>query len=303
MSSVKLGLAVAWPAFWTGVPIKIALSLLLLAAGLHPWEMPGLAVLLLLSIPVDIWAVGLSARTVFLERLRLQPPESIGLTLWWQMMVLNAVYLPLAYVIESQGMAGAKALAASILETELGKSIPVAERISIELNLWGAPAAILLVLLVLGWLFLFGWIVRRQAATVRPVEAAYPAIVRQWDLLRVPADQPLMLTVVAATGLLLVLMFWAFMPVTTPHPHELYQKPLAKIEPPLRPVEALQKTEKTIAQAEAALETLEKGKGKSKGKDKGPAKEPAKPQAQPAGGGKKAVAEKAEAHAADDHKH
>ena len=57
MSSVKLGLAVAWPAFWTGVPIKIVIALLLLAMGLYPWEMPGLAFLLLLSIPIDIWAL------------------------------------------------------------------------------------------------------------------------------------------------------------------------------------------------------------------------------------------------------
>src|SRR2546426_1997057 len=84
MSSVKLGLAVAWPAFWTGVPIKIVLILLLLAMGVPPWEMPGLALLLLLSIPVDIWALGLSARTVFLDRLHLEPPESAGVSLWWQ---------------------------------------------------------------------------------------------------------------------------------------------------------------------------------------------------------------------------
>src|SRR5881396_1439177 len=83
MSSVKLGLAVAWPAFWTGVPIKIVLILLLLAMGVHPWEMPGLALLLLLSIPVDIWALGLSARTVFLDRLHLEPPESPGVSLSW----------------------------------------------------------------------------------------------------------------------------------------------------------------------------------------------------------------------------
>jgi hypothetical protein len=305
MSSVRLGLAVAWPAFWTGIPIKIVLFLLLLAAGLHPWEMPGLAFLLLLSIPVDLWAVGLSARTVFLERLRLQPPESLGLTLWWQMMLLNAVYLPLAYVIESQGVSAAKAVAGRIMETELLKGVPVAERISLELNLWGVPATILLLLLVLGWLFLFGWIVRRQAAAARPAEAPYPALVRQWDLLRVPADQPLVLTVVAVTGVILVLLFWSFMPVTTPHPHELYKKEPAKIEPPLKPVEALQKTEKIIAQAEAAVQALEKDKGKPKGKAKGKAqgKEPATSQAQPAGSGKaEAASGKAATHAADDHK-
>lgn len=301
MSSVRLGLAVAWPAFWTGVPVKIVVVLLLLAAGLHPWEMPGLAFLLLLSIPVDIWAVGLSARTVFLDRLRLQPPDSLGLTLWWQMTLLNVLYLPLGYFVESWTVAGAKAMAGAIMETELLKTVPVAERISLELNLWGVPASLVLLLLVLGWLFLFGWIIRRQAATARPAEASYQAVVRQWDLLRVPADQPLLLTVVAVTGVILVLLFWAFMPVTTPHPHELFKKEPAKVEHALSPVESLQKTEKIIAQAEAAVQALEE---KTKGKGKSPRKDPAKSQAQPAGGDKvEAASGKVETHAAGGHKH
>src|ERR1044071_8914518 len=97
ISPVKLGLAVTWPAFWTGVPIKIVIALILLAFGKHPWEMPGLAFLILLSIPIDIWALGLSARTVFLERLRLDPPDGLGLTLWAQIAALTAVYAPLAW--------------------------------------------------------------------------------------------------------------------------------------------------------------------------------------------------------------
>jgi DNA-directed RNA polymerase subunit beta' len=40
ISSVKLGVAVAWPAFWTGVPIKFVLVLLLLAMG-QPIGEPG----------------------------------------------------------------------------------------------------------------------------------------------------------------------------------------------------------------------------------------------------------------------
>jgi hypothetical protein len=267
MSSVKLGLAVAWPAFWSGVPIKIVFFLLLLAAGLHPWEMPGLGLFLLLSIPVDIWAVGVSARTVFLDRLRLQPPDLLGLTLWWQTTLLNVLYLPLAYFIESWTITGAKALAAAIMDTELLKPVPVAERITLELNLWGVPATLVLLLLVLGWLWVFGWIIRRQAATARPAEAPYPALVRQWDLSRVPTDQPLLLTAVAVSGVLLVLLFWSFMPVTTPHPHEDFKKPPAKVEAHLSPAEQLQKTEKMIAQAEAAVQELEKTKGKGKGKE------------------------------------
>lgn len=309
MSSVKLGLAVAWPAFWTAVPAKIVFALLLLAAGLHPWEEAGLVLLLLLSIPVDIWALGVSARTVFLERLRLQPPDQLGLTLWWQGALLNLVYLPLGYVIESSTKAGAKAVVEKILEIELLKGLPVAERISVELVLWSVPSAVMLLLLVLGWLFLFGWIVRRQTAAARASDESYQALVKQWDLMRVPADQPLLLAVFAASGVGLVLLFWAFMPVTTPHPHELYQKEAVKVVPPVKPAEVLQKTEKLIAQAEVAVQALEekaqeeakaqakgKGKGQGQAKDKGTGKEAASPKAQPAGSDAKAVkAEKAPA--------
>ncbi|MGH7205224.1 MAG: hypothetical protein ACREI2_03320 [Nitrospiraceae bacterium] len=271
-SSVKLGLAVAWPAFWTGVPIKIVLGLLLLAMGVHPWEMPGLALLLLCSVPIDIWALGLCARTVFLDRLHLEPPESVGVTLWWQAALLSAIYQPVAYGVGSQVVGGAKAIAGHILETEVLKGLPVPERISIELVLWGSVATVVLLGLALGWLFLFGYIVRKQVATARPAAGPYQALVRRWDLLRIPADQPLLLTIFTATGVVFVLLFWAVMPVTTPHPHELYMKEPAKVEV-FKPAAALQRTEKLIAQAESAVKALEakakqgaKGKGKAAGK-------------------------------------
>jgi hypothetical protein len=266
MSSVKVGLAVAWPAFWTGVPIKIVLGLLLLAMGVHPWEMPGLAFLLLFSIPVDLWALGLSARTVFLDRLRLEPPESVGVTLWWQAALLSAVYLPIAYGIESGVVGGAKAVVGRMFEIEVLKNVPVPERISIELVLWGSVATVVLLGLALGWLFLFGQMVRKQVAAAHPTAEPYQALVRRWDLLRVPADQPLLLIAFTATGVVLVFLFWAVMPVTTPHPHELYQKEPPKIEF-FKPAEALKRTEKLIAQAESAVKALEaKAKQGAKGK-------------------------------------
>lgn len=269
MSSVKLGLAVAWPAFWTGVPFKVVFVLLLLAAGLHPWEGAGLAFLLVLSIPIDIWALSLSARTVFLERLRLEPPDSLGLTLWWQAVVFSAVYLPVAYFIESGTIAGAKAVAHAVMEIELIKGLPVAERIAIELSLWGSVAAVMLLILVLGWLFGFGRITSKQAAAARQAGEPYPAIVRRWDLLRVPADQTLLLTVFTASGVLLILLLWAFMPLTTPHPHESYKKEPAKIVPLVKPAEMLQKTEQLIAQAESAIQALEeKAEAEAKEKNK-----------------------------------
>lgn len=291
MPPVKLGLAVAWPAFWTGVPIKIALGLLLLAAGLHPWEGTGLGLLLLLSVPVDVWAVGIAARTVFLERLRLEPPDGLGPALWWRGMLLNAVYLPLAFYIESQTKAISKSVAVAIMDMELLKHLPVAERISIELTLWGTVATAMLILLTLGWLYLFGRIVKSQAAAARPSEAPYEALIRRWDLQRVPADQPLMLSAFVATGVLAVLLFWGFIPASTPHPHELYKKDDVKAVPVVKPIEALQKTEKVLAQAETAVQALEEKKAqeeaeqkKHKGKTQEKAKTAAKPEtARPAG--------------------
>jgi len=272
LSPVKLGLAVAWPAFWTGTPIKIVLGLLLLAMGQHPWEFPGLAFLLLLSIPVDIWAVGLVGRTVFLERLGVQPPAPLGLTLWWQGAALYATYGSLACFLARQTIAGAKALAARIMDLELLKAWPVAERISVELVLWSSVATVVLLALTLGGLFLFGKLVQRQAAAAGPLSAPYEARVHQWDLMRVPADQPLMLTVFTATGVVLVLLLWAFMPVTTPHPHESYRQDEKKAAPVLKPVEALQKAERVLTQAETSVQALEekakKGKGKAPASEK-----------------------------------
>lgn len=271
MSPVKLGLAVAWPAFWTGMPIKIVLCLLLLAMGQHPWEFPGLAFLLLLSIPVDIWAVGLSGRTVFLDRLGVEPPASLGLTLWWQGAALYATYGSLACFLESQTIAGSKAVVAKILDLELLKAIPIAERISIELTAWGSVAAVVLLALTLGGLFLFGKLVQRQADGASPASLSYEARVHQWDLMRVPADQPLMLTVFTATGVALVLLLWAFMPVTTPHPHESYKEE-KKAAPPLKPTDALQKAERALTQAEASVQILEQKAKKNKGKAPAPEK-------------------------------
>jgi len=269
ISSVKLGLAVAWPAFWTGVPIKFVLVLLLLAMGQHTWELPGLAFFLVLSIPIDIWALGLCARTVFLDRLRVEPPDSLGIMLWWQTALFSAVYLPTAYFIETQTVAVAKAVVGSILGMEILKGLPVPERISIELSLWGSIATLGSLALVLGWLFIFGLMVRKQVSKASPAELPYQALVRRWDLLRVPADQPLALTVFLASGVALVLLLWAFMPVTTPHPHEDYPREPVKMEPPFKPTEALEKTEKLIGQAESAIQALAKSKAKSKVKGKG----------------------------------
>ena len=270
MSSVKLGLAVAWPAFWVGIPFKLVIALLFLAMGVHPWEGAGLAFLLLLSVPIDIWALGLAARTVFLERLRLEPPASIGLTLWWQCALVSAVYLPLLYFVASGTVVGTKAVTHKIMG--LLESLPIAEKISLELVLWGSVTTVVLLILFLGWLFIVGRIVRRQAAAGSSSADSYQGLVHRWDLMRVPADQSLLLTVFAGTGILVVLCFWGFLPVTTPHPHEDYEMP-EQVVRGFKPVKALDEAEKALGKAEATLQALEgeskgskKGKGKAAGK-------------------------------------
>lgn len=291
-SSVKLGLAVAWPAFWTAIPFKIGLALLFLAFGVHPWEMPGVAFLILCSIPFDIWAWGLSARTVFLERLRLEPQAGLGLGLWAKAMAATAIYAPLAYFIQSGATGVAKSVTHSLMELALLKSLPVAERIGVELTLWSTPATIVLLVLVVGWLFLVGAIVRRQAKAATQAQASYQGLIRTWDLMRVPGDQPLLLTAFTAAGAFLVFLFWGAMPVTTPHPHESYKdrEGTKKAPPAFKAGEALEKTDKLLAQAEAALAALEakkqaeeedksKGKKGNKAADKGAGAQPAKPDA------------------------
>lgn len=278
MSPVKLGLAVWWPAFWTGVPIKVVIGLLLLAAGLHPWEMPGLGLLLLLSIPVDMWAYGVASRTVFLERLRTQPPDGLGLTLWWQATLLTVVYGSLGYYAVSFTKQGAKELTAWILE--FLKAVPIAEKISLELVMWSAPTTAVLILVVMGGWSLFGLLIKRQIAAGRAADASYQTLVRQWDLSRVPNDQPLLLTAFTLTGVALVFLLWGLMPVTTPHVHELYKQPDLKIEPPVKPLDVLNKTDKLLAKADEALKVLEAkaaadAKVQDKSKAKGGAKAPA----------------------------
>lgn len=330
MSSIKLGLSILWPAFWTALPIKLALALLMLAMGamqveakagvafllllaspvtvgayptltsafdVHVAEGIGLALLFLLSIPIDIWALGLVGRTVFLERLRVQPPDQLGLTLWWQTALIGAIYFPLLWFIEGFVTDLARSMALSIMELELLKAVPVAERISVELTMWGSVSiVVLLALLLVGLWLIGGFVVKKQAAKAVPATETYQGLISRWDLLRVPADQGLMLTAFTGTGVFIGVLFWASLPVTTPHPHESYKQPVVKVAAPFKPIDTLNKSEKALAQAEVTLGAIEKkaeedaqakskdGKSKAAGKDAGAAKgapTPVKPAAAP----------------------
>jgi len=261
MSNVKLGLLVFWPTFWTGFPLKMVIVLLLLAAHIHPWEGTGLAALLLLSIPIDIWALGLCARTVFLERLSLDSPKGMGLRLWGQWAVLSAIYLPLLFFI----VGGAKALAISATEAtihfveETFMVIPIAEKITLELLMWSTPTTLVLIAMLCGWMVGLGALTQRQVRASTPVGGTFQDIVYQWDAIRIPKDQPLLLTAFMGVGVVLVFLFWGLIPVSTPHPHEEYEFiHVEKVEKRIVPKDVLKSAEKVLARAEATIIELEK---------------------------------------------
>ena len=304
LSPTKIGLGVLWPAFWTGLPFKLAFALVFFAMDLmhfenrlglaffmllsspvtvfalpiismglesHIGEGVGIAFLFLLSIPIDIWALNLVGRTYFLEKFRKEPPEGLGVTLWWKCAVVGAVFLPLLWLIVGTVTSTAISMAHSLLDLELFKGVPVAERIGIELSLWGSVSVGVLIVLLLIGVSLLGRIIRSTAETARPLSDSYQRVVTRWDLMRVPADQGLMLTALTLGGVVLSVLFWAALPVTTPHPHECCKKPEVKAEPPFKPLEALNKDEKMIAQLEVQVDALEKQRAEAE-KDKGKGK-------------------------------
>ena len=314
LSPTKIGLGVLWPAFWTGLPIKLAFVLVFFAMDLmhfenrlglgflmllaspvtvfavpiitmglesHIGEGAGIAFLFLLSIPIDIWALGLVGRTYFLEKFRKEPPEGLGVTLWWKSAVVGAVFLPLVWFIVGTVTSTAISMAHSLMELEFLKGVPVAERISLELSLWGSVSTGVLIVLLLIGVSLVGRIIRSTAEAARPVSDNYQNVVKRWDLMRVPADQSLMLTSLTLGGVVLSMLFWAALPVTTPHPHECCKKPEVKAEPLFKPLETLNKDEKMIAQLEVQIDALEKQKAEAE-KDKGKGKKAGSEAAAPA---------------------
>lgn len=314
LSPTKIGLGVLWPAFWTGLPIKLAFVLVFFAMDLmhfenqlglgflmllaspvtvfavpiitmglesHIGEGVGIAFLFLLSIPIDIWALGLVGRTYFLEKFRKEPPEGLGVTLWWKSAVVGAVFLPLVWFIVGTVTSTAISMAHSLMELEFLKGVPVAERISLELSLWGSVSTGVLIVLLLIGVSLVGRIIRSTAEAARPVSDNYQNVVKRWDLMRVPADQSLMLTSLTLGGVVLSMLFWAALPVTTPHPHECCKKPDVKAQAPFKPLETLNKDEKMIAQLEVQIDALEKQKAEAE-KDKGKGKKAGSEAAAPA---------------------
>ncbi len=309
MTPLKLGLNVLWSAFWTGFPIKLAIALLFLALGMMHFEgriglalfmylaspvtvfaMPilsmafephlgegfGIALLFLLCIPIDIWAMGVVSRTVFLEKLRLEPPDGLALSLWIKTALVGAVYMPILWLVVSFVTENSIALSHALFETEMLKGVPVAEKIGIELTLWGSVSLGVLIVMLLIGVSLVGRVIQSAAKVARSTSETYQGIITRWDLMRVPADQGLMLMAITLVGIVLSLLFWSALPVSTPHPHECCKKPEVKAQPPYKPVDALNKDEKALAVLAAQVESLEKVKAeedaaKEKEKDKGKA--------------------------------
>ena len=304
----KLGFGILWPAFWTGLPFKLALAVLFLAFGIvhfedriglaflmllaspvtvfalptitlgldsHIGEGAGIWLLFLLAVPIDIWALRIVGRTFFLERLQREPPSWLGPTLWWKCALVGAIYVPILWMVQSAITETAISAAHSIFETNLLKGMPVAERISIDLTIWVTIAtATLLMLFIIGF-SLVGRMIRGTVESAGHAPENYQGLITRWDLMRVPADQGLMLTALSGVAVVLSILFWFSLPVFTPHPHDCCKKLEVKAESPFKSLETLNKNEKMIAHLAAQVELLveqraksELGKARGKGKGK-----------------------------------
>jgi hypothetical protein len=273
VSSVKVGWDVCWSAFWTGVPFKLIAAVLLLAMQVHPWEGTGLAALLVISIPIDIWALRLTARTYFLERYSIELEGPIGLKLWWQGALIGVAFAIAAYYAVGLAASIGKHMADSIILgiKKVFPGFPIAEQITLELLLWSIPPFVAGVVLALVALQVYGWRIKTTVeATGRPTADSFIERVRRWDYYRVPRDQGLMFLSFAAVIVLLTIVFWIVLPVTTPHPSEEYKTEVAKPAKPVKPEEILKRTETSLAKAEAVLHTLEQDKAKEKKEGKKP---------------------------------
>jgi hypothetical protein len=311
LSPTRVGFGVLWPAWWTGLPIKLAFAVLafamgwmqfegrlglaflmllaspvtvfavpIIALGLdgHFGEGIGLPFLFLLSVPIDIWAFGVVGRTFFLERFRKEPPNGLGFTLWWKSAVVGAFFMPVLWFVVSAVTETAVSISHSIAQMEslrllYDTGLPIAERIGLEVTIWGTVAFAVLVALLMIGVSAIGRIIRDMATAAQPASDNYQALITRCDLMRVPGDQGLFLSAVTGAGIVLCLLFWAALPLTTPHPHECCKKPAVKTDPPFKPIDVLTRNEQQIAQLAAQVDALEQQKAaKESEKEKGGAK-------------------------------
>jgi len=199
----------------------------------------------------------------------------LGLTLWWKCALVGAIFVPILWVTESAITEGGISAVHSVFELDSLKGIPVAERISTELTLWGTMSTVVLLLLLVTGFSLVGRMIRGTVESAGHAPEDYQGLVTRWDLMRVPRDQGLMLTVLSGVAVVVSLLFWSSLPVFTPHPHDCCKKPEVIVAPAFKPLETLNKDEKMIAHLAAQVELLveqrakielEKERRKGKGK-------------------------------------
>lgn len=158
----------------------------------------------------------------------------------------------------------------AILDMDMLKGLPVAERIGLEFTAWGSASLVVLIALTFIGLTILGKLVEGKTAGAQPSGDSYQGLISRWDMIRVPADQSLMLTAFTAAGAVLSVLFWMVLPVSTPHPHECCKPASVAPVAPFDPQKSLSKGEKVLKDAEvkiAALEqkTAEDEKDKQKG--------------------------------------
>jgi hypothetical protein len=260
----------------------LAMPIIIVWLGSHFGEGIGLPLLFLSSIPIDIWAYGVVGQTFFIERFRKEPPARLGFTLWWKSALAGAFFLPIMWFIVSVVTETSVSTSHSIAQAESLRSLfhtglPIAERIGLEVTLWGTLSFMVLIVLLTIGVSTIGRIVCDSAAAAPMAPGEYQALIVRWDLMRVPRDQGLFLAVITGMGVLMCLLFWAVLPETTPHPHECCKKPEVKAEAPFKPIETLNRSEQQIGALAAKVEALEqwadqqdekekdKGKGKADG--------------------------------------
>lgn len=304
MSPTKIGFGILWSACWTGIPIKAVFAVMAMTMGLVHFEGRfGLAFLMLLaspvtvfsapaimaiydthfgegiglplifgaSIPIDIWALGLVGRTFFLERLKKEPPhDGLGFSIWWRTALIGTLIMPILWGVVSRVTETAISASHTLADTEALRHIydtglPVAERIGLELTVWGSISSAALFILAAIGVSVLGQAIRRLAEDCRSAPENYQGLVTRWDLMRVPNDQGLLLASLAGAGVVFSLVFWTILPVTTPHPHECCAKPEVQAEPVYKPVDALNKNTQRLAAVAAQVEAMEKQKSETKG--------------------------------------
>ena len=252
---------------------------------MHPWEGTGFYLLLLVSLPVDIWALSLCARTVMIDRLKVDPQPGFGLKLWIRWAVFSAIALSLIKIVVSSVTGLAKSVTSSIVHSfkeGLYPTLGVAEQITLELVMWGGVSTLVLILCILGWLYGLGWLTQPFVRNAQHFEGTIEDQANFWDALRIPKDQTLLLTAFTGAGVVLVFVFWVLLPSTTPHPHEDYEFiSTGEKEKKVEPKKVLKEAEKVLAKAELVVKKLEEEKSDELKETNGqPIKEEPSPKAQ-----------------------